>query len=464
MSVVLVILLLCIVQFAAGFGVLTLFNIQLKPGLFASLAMLLGVAVFSVVPFILQLLYIPLTQLSVFSSLILVCVLLNMQIKKGKENLGKMFRGTWFKLSFYEIPFLAVIAVCVFVSLWRCFYLPPTPRDLTSGAEAIAAYAVREKTMINSVFTVNVESTNNVFKPPFIICLQLIYKMAGFAFGQLWLSIVFISFLVFLYQALCLTLHRLLAWFLLLCFIAIPEMFAYTFMVLFDYSNAVFFFLSVYFLLAFFKNSQTSYLFFAGVLMGIATYIRSETLVLACFMVPAILYNNLKAKRGMKKLLTEPILFLLPTVICYVLCVTVYLNHYLPVKYSVPDLVNPHLLDLAPFVTRFAEINSKLIFSQQGMNYYGYFIFIFLGLFVTEIVIKRRLNNTAKNWLYAVLVIYIGLAALGYLLPLMDLDNSTKRGMFKIFPLMLLCMANNSLLIQFSAWLTRITKEEQTGV
>ena len=184
MSGVLAILLLCLVQFATGFGVLTLFNIRLKPAMLASLAMLLGIAVFSVVPFILQLCYVPLTQLTVFGSLAVACVAVNAQFKKSRNNLAEMFRNARFNMGVYEIPFLLVITIIVFASVWRCFYFPPTPRDLTSGAEAIADYAVREKTMINSVFTVNVESTNNVFKPPFVICLQLIYKLAGFMFGN----------------------------------------------------------------------------------------------------------------------------------------------------------------------------------------------------------------------------------------------------------------------------------------
>jgi hypothetical protein len=369
----------------------------------------------------------------------------------------EMFRNTRFKMAVYEIPVLVVLTIIVFVSVWRCFYFPPTPRDLTSGAEAIADYAVREKTMINSVFTVNVESTNNVFKPPFVTCLQLIYKLAGFMFGQLWLSVVVISFTIFLYHTLSLTLHRALAGLLLLCFIAIPEMFAYTFMVLFDYSNAVFFFLSIYFLTTFFNNGKTNYLFFAGALMGIATYARSETLVLACFIAPAILLNAIKEKQGLKKALAWPLVFVLPSLVLYVLCGPVYLNHYLPVKYNVGELVTPHLLDFKPLLTRFTAMNTELIFSSMGINYYGYFIFMFLALFIADIIFKGRLNAAARNWLYAVLVIYIGLAVLGYLLPLMDLDNSTKRGLFKILPLMLLYMANNRLLIQFSAWLERVT-------
>jgi hypothetical protein len=119
--------------------------------------------------------------------------------------------------------------------------------------------------------------------------------------------------------------------------------------------------------------------------------------------------------------------------------------------------VNSNLGDLSPFFTRFSEINGKLLFSDQGVGYYGYFIYFFLLLFLLELVVKRKLTPATRNWLYAVLVIYLGFPLLGYLLPLLDLNNSTKRGLFKLFPLMLLYLANNSLLV---AWSQRITKWE----
>jgi len=457
----LIILLLAALQCSAGFGVLSLCNVRLKPGMHLSLSMLLGVAVFSFVPFLMQLLYLPLTHVTVSASLVVACVLLNIKFAKSKEILRELKQQVRFKIALYEIPFLLILGVIMAASIWRCFYFPPTPRDLTSGAEAIAEYALREKTLINSVFTVNTESTNNVFKPPYVICLQLIYKMAGFPFGQLWLSMVFISFTVFLYHALSLKLHKILAGFLLLCFMAIPEMFAYTFMVLFDYSNAVFFFLSIYFLVDYCSSPKTGCLVLAGLLMGVATYTRSETLVLAFLVAPVVLLNSIKQRQGLIKFFASPIIFLLPTVLLYVLCGPVYLDHYLPVKYDVAGLVTPHLLDFKPLLTRFKDMNTQLMFSQTGINYYGYFIFLFIVLMVAEVAVVRWVTREAANWLYAVLVIYVGLAILGYLLPLMDLDNSTKRGLFKIFPLMLLYMANNGLLVKLSGWLARVTKSDE---
>lgn len=457
MSGLLIILLLTILQFIAGWGLINLFNIQLKPGLLLSLAILLGVVVFSVMPFVLQLAFIPLTATNVFLSIIAACILLNIKFKTGIQRFKESLANASFQIKVYEIPFLAIIVFIVFVSAWRCFYFPPTPRDLTSGAEVLAEYAIREKTMINSVFTVNLETTNNIFKPPYITCLQIIYKYAGFPFGQIWLSTLVACFLIFLYHALTLTVHRIFAGLLLLAFIAIPEMFAYTFMVLFDYSNAVYFFLSIWFLYAFFQNQQRNYVAFAGLLMAIATYIRSETLILACLMVPAILWYHFKNKTGIVKGIVSSAYFVAPAVLSYVISVSIYINRYLPVQYNIQELVNKNLLDLSPFFKRFLEMNSTLIFGDNGIGYYGYFMYFFLLLLLVEIVFKRRFTGPARNWLYAVLVIYLGFPLMGYLLPLLDLNNSTKRGLFKIFPLMLLYMSNNALLIN---WSKRISQWE----
>ena len=75
--------------------------------------------------------------------------------------------------------------------------------------------------------------------------------------------------------------------------------------------------------------------------------------------------------------------------------------------------------------------------------------------FLFDFVLSDRWQTEPRNWSYAVLVIYLGLPFLGFLLPLMDLDNSTKRGLFKIFPLMLLYMASSNLLRDLSERISR---------
>jgi hypothetical protein len=448
MSSILMIVLLTLMQFIAGFGLLTLFRIWLTPMMLAAMSVLMGVIVFSVVPFLLQLFFIPLTSINVFAALIVTCLLLNIKFKSSIKRFSLFAKDINLKIELYEIPFLIVIAFIVFVSVWRCFYYPPTSRDLTSGPEVIAEYAVREKTMLNSLFTVNLETTNNQFKSPFITSLQIIYKYAGFPFGQIWLSNVFICFIIFLYHALIRNIHKLLAGLLIIFFLAIPEMYAYTFMVLYDYSNAVFFFLGTWFLFEHYKTHDKKQLVFAGLLMGIATYIRSETLVLTGLLSLNLVW--IQYKNGFREMAKSISWLLLPAILFYFLSVYIFINYYLPVPYNIPGLLNTNLLNLLPLLERFNNIDGRLIFSDDGVTHFAYFFFIFLTFLIADIFYSKGINKTARQWLYAVFIIYAGLALLGFILPLLDIDNSTKRGLFKIFPLMLLYMGNSGLLITAS--------------
>jgi hypothetical protein len=285
-------LLLTILQFFTGFGILTMTRISLKRGLLFPLSVLVGIAVFSLLPFLLQLAYLPIANWSVFGSLVLVCMLVNAQYAKAIDRLRHDWGETKFSIKLYEIPALLVIAAIVLISIWRCFYLPPTPRDLTSGAEAIAEYAVMEGSMINSVFSVDV--SNNAVKPPFITSLQIIYKMAGFPFGQIWLSTIFVSFIVFLYNLLSTSLHKIFSGLLIIFMLAIPELYGYTFMALFDFPNAVFFCAALFFLFRFFETKKYNEFIFSAILMGVAAYIRSETVVLAGMLLPIIVFNAVK--------------------------------------------------------------------------------------------------------------------------------------------------------------------------
>jgi|SRR6218665_356156 len=447
---VLMALLLTTVQFFTGFGLLGFFKIKIKTGLYLSLSLLLGIAVFSFIPFLLELIRLPLNAINIFLSLLATCVWLNIHFKRNWQSLRQQVRKSKFRIRLYEWPVFICLFFIVALSVWRCFYLPPTPRDLTSGAEVIAEYAIKEKTMINSVFSVNLETTNNQFKPPFITSLQIIYKYAGFPFGQIWLSGIFISILVFMYHALCRHLHRVLAGLLLIMFVAIPEMYAYTFMALFDYSNAVFFFLSFYFLIEYFKRRQVNYFALAGVLLSIATYIRSETLILAGLAAPVILLHHLRHHDSFKKLIILCTWFFVPAIILYLLSITLYFNYYLPVKYDVQGLVNDHLTDLRPLWSRLCAMNKQLIFGNEAPGYYAYFFYIFLMVLIADLLFNYRMNKNSRNWLFAVIVVYAGMPVLGYLLPLLDIDHSTKRGLFKIFPVMLLYMGTSGVLRSIS--------------
>jgi hypothetical protein len=453
-------LLLLLFYLVTGYGVLTLFRLQLKPAYMITLSLLLGIAVASVVPFLLQLLYIPLTPASVFGVLALAALALNipgiLRIRReGFAAFRRSFKIPPFRAFPYELPFLAIFLFCALVSIWRCYYLPPTSRDALSGPEAIAEFAVREHTMINSFFSIDLSTTNNQFKSPFLISLQMISKMAGFPFGQIWLSVVFVSFTVFLYHALKEKLHPIIAGLLLLLFFMTPELYAYTFMILYDYSNMVFFFLSCWFLFGYFGNRKVEWLHFSGLLMGVATYIRSETLVLAVLFLPPILLAQRRQHMVIGKMVMGWVYFLVPSALAYWLTGPLYIGHYLPAHYDIGNLVNHNLTDLGPLFKRYSDMMTHLIASSFGIQLWGYIYFFAAFWLVVEVTVPGRFNRDARNWLYAMLALFLGVGALGFVLPLIDLNDTTKRELFKMLPLMLLYLGNNAALIRVSRWISR---------
>jgi hypothetical protein len=465
-------LLLLFCYLFTGYGLLSLFGLKLKPAYTIPLSLLLGLAVASFLPFLLQLLHLPITTFSVFTSLALTAILCSLPVldrirKQGFANFRQSLPHPSLQVRPYEIPFFVIIGFFIFVSVWRAYYLPPTSRDALSGPEAIAEFAVSENTLINSFFNVDLWSTNNQFKSPFLISLQVIYKMAGFPFGQIWLSIVFISITVFLYNALRERLHPMFAGMLLLLFIMTPEMYAYTFMILYDYSNMIFFFLSLYFLFAWINTGRETpdqperrtgawnSFYFSGLLMGIATYIRSETIALALLFLPLILLVQWRQKTPAKRILISNGLFFLPSLLGYYLPSGLYIKYYLPVHYDIGGLVNDHLSSLQPLIQRYSDMFTRLLTGEFAIHLWGYIFYLAAILFLAEAIFLRRFNREARNWLYAIVVLYIGLGALGWALPMMNLNETTKRAMFKMLPLVLFYLANNEILIRFSQVISR---------
>ncbi|XZF12543.1 hypothetical protein ACTHGU_12180 [Chitinophagaceae bacterium MMS25-I14] len=443
---------LILFHFITGYGLLRLFNIRQKPLAQGALAVICGVAIASVVPFLLQLCYIAITPGAIFTSWAVIAVLLNIRTIAGLKNFS--FKNAFQplpRIRIYEVPALLMLGFLLVVSIWRCYYYPSYVRDVLSGPEAIAEYAVKEHSLINSIFSVNLETTNNQFKSPYITDLQVIYKMAGFPFGAVWLSMLVVSFFVFLYYALSEKVHPVISGILLIFFIATPEAYGYTFMYLFDYSNMIFLFLGFYYLFSYFRSRKKNEFYFSAIMMAISVYIRAETLVLAGMTLPAIIVSGYKAKEGYVKPLISFIIMMVISVLAYWLPTELYNNHYLPQHYVVGGQINKNIFNLAPFFTRFSDMNGQLLFGEHAMQLWNYYIYIFLILLIAELLFKRSLTPEARNWLYAVAVIYIGLPFMGFLFPLMDLNNTTKRGLFKILPLMLLYMGNNQLLTGLSA-------------
>src|SRR5262249_44294257 len=92
-----------------GYGILCLFHLRMKAAYTITLSLLLGVAVASFLPFLLQLFYIEITPLSVFGLLALVCLLINypqweLIFKKGFPAFRRTLPRASFQMRPYELP------------------------------------------------------------------------------------------------------------------------------------------------------------------------------------------------------------------------------------------------------------------------------------------------------------------------------------------------------------------------
>src|SRR5690349_6875797 len=95
---------LTVVQFICGFGLLSLFRMKLKLSLIISLSLMCGVGVLSFVPFLLQLLYIPLTAVHLIITIFLLSVALNLRSREGLVHLRKELRSVQVSFRLYELP------------------------------------------------------------------------------------------------------------------------------------------------------------------------------------------------------------------------------------------------------------------------------------------------------------------------------------------------------------------------
>ena len=308
--------------------------------------------------------------------------------------------------------------------------------------------------MINSLFLVDLQYTNNYLKPPYITSLQIIYKLFVQQFGQLWLSVLFVPFVLFLFSLLRERLHPLVMYIVMVLFFATPELFSHSYTMLFDYSNMIFFFLGFYFLNRYFEKWKQPDFAFTVFAFTIATYIRSETLVLVVLILPLLLFRLYRQRFSWKHLLLKPGIFVLFPILIYFVFMNVYIKYFIPVPFDVGSQINPNLADIGILYQRYYDMVTILLFGPRSYTLFGITIYFFVVVVLIDLIFYRKYALESQSMLYGILLLFFGLGLLGYLLPLVDLLHTTKRGLLKLFPLMLLYYRNSGCLLWLSALIT----------
>ena len=449
MKTILLLILIVLCQFLIGFGFLRKF--KFLPGTLQtlSLSMLFGLALSTVILFVMEILFIPISLLFYIILNFAVIIALHFRLKESLADLKALWTVRTIRPKIYHLVILGAVLYLAFISIWRCYYTPITPRDTVIGMDLVAKYAVEEQRIASSVFSQDFlrgKLSNQPFYAPFTAFMQIIYRMSGLAFGKIWLSIVFVCLLLFLYARLRETLHPLLAGLFLLLLMAIPEFYAYTFMVLTDFSNAVFFGISAIFFYDYMKTQSTKMLILSAISMGFACWCRSETLVFA--VLSSLLLFVLESKKDLKKALIRSAVFIAIPLVFFLMWNVFYIGVYLE---SAPhNQLNPELLSAAGFFQVIKQINRILVFNT---DLYGYAIVFFIGCTVLNLILFRDFNGF--EMLAWILLLYIGFAIIAHAFPAASIHNTIKRSFFKCFPILFFYLGQIKLFTSLSGRLER---------
>lgn len=452
-------LLLIVAHFICGFSILSLLKIRLDNIVHkVTLSIMIGLGLASFIPMIMEMMKITIDKQSVAIALILLClVLLALCFKTIKEDF-KQLKEVKLEMKLYDVIILFTMFYLLYVGLYKNYLFPSYPRDYTSGPEVIAKYTIKEGHIVNSVFLQDMSTTNNHQKPPSLLGIQIIYKLFVQEFGQVWLGLLTVCFYLFYYFALRKYTHAIFAGLCLILTIAIPEMYAYIIMVLFDFSNAIFVFLGFYYLYLYLEEFHTkNYLILSSILFGIATFFRSETLILVFLLAGSmILWNYVKNRTfSPKKIIADGLILTLATVVSYVLSIEIFIKKILPTNFDTASNVTKDLFNFSPLFTRLSEMWSVLMYNrepQEGYSSIGLFnetftlILVFAILELGLVLYFKKSNRKFQFWFSSYALTFFFIGVVGYILPLADLVNTTKRALFKLIPLGFFFIANSSLL------------------
>jgi hypothetical protein len=428
-------LLLSLVHFLTGCSLLSFLSIRLSISERLAYGLLIGVGLFSFIPVILGFLHVPIQPFLILA----ICGVLSVGliIFRWKalqlSAYGELFR----KIRWSALPVLTPLLFLFLLSCWRAYYLPPYAVDVTSGAETLAEFAIREGRFVNSVF--DLYQTGNTLKPAFLVSLQIIYKSAGIAFGQLWLVLIVAAFLILMISHLAKRIHWQLALFLVLLFYCIPELYAHSYSMLYDFPNLIYFIASLLLLFKYLESGIRQELLLSSMMMCVAVYIRPETILLAILLI--LLSLIFMDRKNLKAILRSIFLFLLWPVLTYVVFIYGYIHYFIPVEYDISAQVNPRLSDWFDCFVKFKQAFSCLFLNDYGLSVYSVFPHLFILLVLAELFYARRFSKKAIYFMSCLLLVFLFFPLLSHVLPGVTIDNTVKRAYFKLFPIMLLILA-----------------------
>lgn len=439
-------ILLTVLQLAAGLAVVSLLSKIRSLILLISTSLLAGLLVNTLVVYAIGVFHLPVKWSTILIGLSITALLGLIGYKQVVKNITESWANFSFLPKIYELIFWGIFGYLFFISAWRAWYLPITPYDAINGIDLFAKFTIKENTFSSSIFDTSIISSlsTQTFYAPFTSFLQITYRLCGFPWGQVWLSIVFLGFVISAYHKLKERCHPIIVGIALLLLLMAPEFYAYTFLLQTDFTNAVFFGLAIIWFYDFWITEENDSFNLSLLWFFAACWSRSETI----FFIPfgsLLLLIKFYRKGELKTGLIKGFIFGFIPGLTTILWNGIFYNLIFPrhpdsaSEFKTPDYSISAILDIVN------EMNDQVVFE---LNYWGYSLPIFFVIFlVSYFKFKDKQSLVIVAWM---VILYFVFLMLKIHLVHISIPLTFRRGYFKFLMLYTIYLTSCQIVTNFS--------------
>jgi hypothetical protein len=435
-----------LMQWAIGLGLVGATGYRTQRSTLLPMALLLGMFVHSLALFVAQLFGVPISLQTMLVSGVISMLLPALRWKTVRVSLDGLLSVPRFRPTLYDVIIVGFIGYVSYMVIWASWYWPVTPFDAMAGIDLVARYAARDGMIANQVFTdpsLQGQLSNQPFYAPFAMLMQVMMKLIGYPYTQIWVSIVALCFWWFVWSTLRRHSHPLIAGLLTVLFILTPEMLGYSYILQTDFANAAFFTIGCVVLARSIDEEELAGVFVSALAFAGACWSRTETPLLVILLGAAALPKMLRVF-GPVKGLVGALGTLGMSALTFALWNIVFFNAYLPVRPSTAEQIRG--FDMARFTDVAASSWTSVI---SNTELWGWIVWLFLAVLLIDGLVNRRV---AQPLLIGMIILTVlGLFIIGTIFSAAVVEQTLRRGMFKVIPLMVVAIAASGIVSSASA-------------
>jgi hypothetical protein len=401
-----------LMQWIIGLGAVGATGYRLERQTLLPLSLLLGMFLHSLSLFAAQLVGVPLSLQTMLVAGTVTMLLPLARYSTVRRTLAGLFDIPRIRPTLYDVVFTGFVGYVGYMIIWASWYWPVTP-------------------------------SNQPFYAPFAMLMQVMMKLIGYPYTQIWVSIVAICFWWFVWSALRRLVHPLFASVLLVLFVLTPEMLGYSYILQTDFANAAYFTIGCVMLARSIDEEEIGGVFVSALAFAGACWSRTETPLLVV-LVGAVALPKMLRVFGPAKGLIGAVSVLAMSTFTFGLWNVVFFNSYLPVRPSTSEQIRG--FDFERFTEVVASSWSSVIASTE---LWGWIVWLFLGVLVIDLIINRRISQPII--IGCIFATVFGLFVVGTIFSAAIVEQTLRRGMFKVIPLMVIAIAGSGIVSSASS-------------